>query len=305
MSSHFKAIVIDGRVNSDKIFWQRKIDGTFEQIHMERKAVGHCISTKAVGSEKRQDITPLQIPGGHGGGAHRRGDRVPLRLEARDLHAGGGGRRVRGGDHGREGPRMGGDAQLTIVLRNSSAEPRSTTLHSQVAVMYYTGVHKATVKKDQTPIELLPNEVKSLDWVLEYKHYQNQLVDQAALMLTLSGRVKETQQVLATQYNFRLRTPDLSIAPVGDAVVGKEMAAKISFTNPLPRTLKRVLFRVEGLGLQSVREITIGDVGSHSTVTVTEHFVPLLPGRRKLVASLDCRQLTQVHGVADIVVREN
>lgn len=30
-------------------------------------------------------------------------------------------------------------------------------------------------------------------------------------MLTLSGRVKETQQVLATQFSFRLRTPDLFI----------------------------------------------------------------------------------------------
>ncbi|MEQ2195457.1 hypothetical protein XENOCAPTIV_013181, partial [Xenoophorus captivus] len=42
-------------------------------------------------------------------------------------------------------------------------------------------------------------------------HFADQLIDQAALMLTLSGRVKETQQVLATQFSFRLRTPDLVI----------------------------------------------------------------------------------------------
>lgn len=52
---------------------------------------------------------------------------------------------------------------------------------------------------------------KSMEWAMEYKHYQDQLVDQAALMLTLSGRVSETQQVLATQFSFRLRTPDLII----------------------------------------------------------------------------------------------
>ena len=44
------------------------------------------------------------------------------------------------------------------------------------------------------------------------------------------------------------------------------------------------------------------DVGGHATVTLTEHFIPTQPGARKLVASLDCKQLTQVHGVADIVV---
>lgn len=57
-----------------------------------------------------------------------------------------------------EGPRMGADAQLTITVKNLSAQPRRTTLHSQVAVMYYTGVLKGTVKKDQMPVELLPNE---------------------------------------------------------------------------------------------------------------------------------------------------
>lgn len=44
-----------------------------------------------------------------------------------------------------------------------------------------------------------------------YDVYKDHLVDQAALMLTLSGRVNETQQVLATQFSFRLRTPDIII----------------------------------------------------------------------------------------------
>merc|ERR1712002_1223855 len=104
------------------------------------------------------------------------------------------------------------------------------------------------------------------DWVLPYQQYQNELVDQAALMLTLSGRVSETQQVLANQTTFRLRTPDLNVTPLGEAVVGKEMAAKITFTNPLPRTLKGAVFRVEGLGLQKGHEVVVGDIGSHSTV---------------------------------------
>lgn len=49
---------------------------------------------------------------------------------------------------------------------------------------------------------------------------------------------------------------------------------------------------------------SLSDVGSHSTVTLTEHFIPTQPGPRKLVASLDCKQLSQVHGVANIVVLE-
>ncbi|XP_072219262.1 protein-glutamine gamma-glutamyltransferase K [Leuresthes tenuis] len=290
-------------VNSDKIYWQKNLDGTFSQIHSEKKAVGHYISTKAIGSEKREDITHLYK---HQEGSEE--ERIAVETASRygskpnmysapmaedvcvEVKMDG------------EGPRMGNDAQLSIVVKNLSSQPRQATLHSQVAVMYYTGVLKNAIKKDKIPVELLPNEEKTIEWVLPYQQYQDQLMDQAALMLTLSGRVTETKQVLANQTTFRLRTPDLNIKPLGEAVVGKEMAAKITFTNPLPRTLKEVVFRVEGLGLQKGHEVVVGDVGGHSTVTLTEHFIPSQPGPRKLVASLDCKQLTQVHGVADIVV---
>lgn len=46
------------------------------------------------------------------------------------------------------------------------------------------------------------------------------------------------------------------------------------------------------------------DIDSLADVSVTEQIVPSLPGTRKLTASLDCEQLTQVHGVADITVEE-
>ncbi|XP_029971089.1 protein-glutamine gamma-glutamyltransferase K [Salarias fasciatus] len=292
-------------VNSDKIYWQRNLDGTFTQFHSEKKAVGHCISTKAVGSDERADITHLYK---HPEDSEE--ERIAVETASRygskpEVYASPLAEDVSVEvKMDGEGPRMGADAQLNIVVKNQSSEPRRATLHSQVAVMYYTGVLKGAIKKEEISVELLPNEEKSIEWVLPYQQYQNQLVDQAALMLTLSGKVNETKQVLANQTTFRLRTPDLNITPLGEAVVGKEMAAKITFTNPLPRTLKDVVFRVEGLGLQKGHEVVVGDVSGHSTVTLTEHFIPTQPGQRKLVASLDCKQLTQVHGVADIVVLE-
>ncbi|KAM4556781.1 protein-glutamine gamma-glutamyltransferase K [Fundulus diaphanus] len=292
-------------VNSDKIYWQRNLDGTFSQVYSEKKAVGHCISTKAVGSDERDDITHLyKHP------EESEEERIAVETACRygskpDVYS------VPASEDvtvevkiDGEGPRMGTDAKLSIVVKNQSSQPRQTTLHSQVAVMYYTGVLKNAIKNDKIPVELLPNEEKIIEWVLPYQQYQNQLVDQAALMLTLSGRVSETKQVLANQTTFRLRTPDLQITPLGEAVVGKEMSAKITFTNPLSRILKDVVFRVEGLGLQKGHEVVVGDVGGQATVTLTEHFIPTQPGPRKLVASLDCKQLTQVHGVADVVVRK-
>ena len=56
-----------------------------------------------------------------------------------------------------DGPRMGSDADLSITFTNGSSEQRSVILHSQVAVMYYTGVHKATLRRDRTQVDLPPD----------------------------------------------------------------------------------------------------------------------------------------------------
>uniref|UniRef100_A0A8C5H280 Protein-glutamine gamma-glutamyltransferase K n=1 Tax=Gouania willdenowi TaxID=441366 RepID=A0A8C5H280_GOUWI len=148
-------------VNSDKIYWQRNRDGTFSQFHMEKKAVGHQISTKAVGSDERADITHLyKHPEGSEEEriavetASRYGSKpevyaVPMAedVSVEVLMEG-------------EGPRMGADAQLNIVVTNMSSEPRQTTLHSQAAVMYYTGVLKG----------ILSSHLKHLD--LELLHHR-------------------------------------------------------------------------------------------------------------------------------------
>ncbi|KAF7203306.1 protein-glutamine gamma-glutamyltransferase K-like isoform X2 [Nothobranchius furzeri] len=292
-------------VNSDKIYWQKKADGTFSQIYSEKKIVGHSISTKAVGSDERNDITNLykytegseeeriavETACRYGSKAKAYSSPTAEDVSVEVILEG-------------EGPKMGMDAELTIKLKNVSSEKRKVSLLSQLAVMYYTGVYKATVKKDKMDVELLPSEETLLALVLEYNMYKNQLIDHAALMLTVSGRVQETQQVLATQFSFRLRTPDLIIKPIGKAVVGEEMTVDISFTNPLPQVLKKVIFCVEGLGLLPAKKTEHADIGSHASISFVEHFVPTLPGPRKLLASLDCKQLTQVHGVCDITVED-
>uniref|UniRef100_A0A8C7UA77 Protein-glutamine gamma-glutamyltransferase K n=1 Tax=Oncorhynchus mykiss TaxID=8022 RepID=A0A8C7UA77_ONCMY len=150
---------IFAEVNSDKIYWQRNLDGIFTQIQCEKKAVGHCISTKAVGSDKRDDITHLYK---HTEGSEE--ERIAVETASRygtkpDVYSTSMAEdvslevKLEG-----EGPRMGADAQLTIVITNFSSQTRKTTLHIQVAVMYYTGVLKGTVKKDKMPVALKPNE---------------------------------------------------------------------------------------------------------------------------------------------------
>ncbi len=70
------------------------------------------------------------------------------------------------------GPHIGGDAKLSIVLKNTSSKQRTASLLYEVMVMYYTGVLKDTVKKDRIPIDLKPQES---EWSLTIKQSQQRL----------------------------------------------------------------------------------------------------------------------------------
>lgn len=59
-----------------------------------------------------------------------------------------------------KGPQMGQDAELSVAVANSSSEHRTVVLHSQVSVMYYTGVHKAIIERDRTHVDVQPNQGK-------------------------------------------------------------------------------------------------------------------------------------------------
>lgn len=59
-----------------------------------------------------------------------------------------------------------------------------------------------------------------------YKEYRAQLVDQGAMLLNVSGHVKENGQVLAKQHTFRLRTPDLSLTVEQRAGLGADWRAR-------------------------------------------------------------------------------
>uniref|UniRef100_A0A8C2CU02 Protein-glutamine gamma-glutamyltransferase K n=1 Tax=Cyprinus carpio TaxID=7962 RepID=A0A8C2CU02_CYPCA len=292
----FDTPFVFAEVNSDRIYWQKKPDGSFSQVHVEKNSIGQHISTKAVGSDTRMDITHLyKYPEGSEEEriavetASRFGSKPTLYLLPTD------------NDVSIEivmdgaGPRIGEDAKLSIVLKNTSSKQRTASLLYEVMVMYYTGVLKDTVKKDRIPVDLKPQETKTIPWTLQYKEYMNHLVDQGALMLTVTGRVSQTKQILATQFTFRLRTPNLIIKPLEDAVVGKELTVQITFQNPLSQVLKNVLFLIEGLGMQSIRKIEHGDVEKLAKVTLMEKFIPTVSGSQKLLASMDCRLLTQVH----------
>ncbi|XP_038949552.1 protein-glutamine gamma-glutamyltransferase K isoform X2 [Rattus norvegicus] len=293
---------IFAEVNSDKVYWQRQDDGSFKIVYVEEKAIGTLIVTKAINSNMREDITHIyKHPEGseaerkavekaaaHGSKPNVYATRdsaedVAMQVEAQDAV-------------------MGQDLTVSVVLTNRGSSRRTVKLHLYLCVTYYTGVSGPTFKETKKEVVLAPGASDTVAMPVAYKEYKPHLVDQGAMLLNVSGHVKESGQVLAKQHTFRLRTPDLSLTLLGAAVVGQECEVQIVFKNPLPITLTNVVFRLEGSGLQRPKVLNVGDIGGNETVTLRQTFVPVRPGPRQLIASLDSPQLSQVHGVIQVDV---
>ncbi|KAM9329581.1 protein-glutamine gamma-glutamyltransferase K [Gastrophryne carolinensis] len=296
---------IFSEVNSDKVFYQQMPNGKFKKVHVEERAVGHYISTKAVGSNAREDITYLyKHP--EGSSAERTAVRTASELGGKPLAE------VDEDDssdvsliiESQDGVNMGSDINVRVTLKNNSSSRRSASLSMAVAVMFYNGVCKESFKNESSNVALGPGESKSVGMLLRYSEYRTELVDQSAMMLTASGIVQETGQKLAKQHTFRIITPSLVIKVNGEAVVGQQITAEIIFQNPLNTTLHNACFHVEGPGLQRPKIVHIGDIGPMKTVSITERFTPRRTGVRQLVASLESKEMSQVHGVTEVTVRD-
>ncbi|XP_035575615.1 protein-glutamine gamma-glutamyltransferase K isoform X3 [Canis lupus dingo] len=293
---------IFAEVNSDKVYWQRQDDGSFKIVYVEEKAIGTLIVTKAVGSNMQDDVTHIykhpegseaerkavETAAAHGSKPNVYTNRdsaedVALQVEAQDAV-------------------MGQDLTVSVVLTNRGSSTRTVKLHLYLSVTFYTGVTGPVFKESKKEVVLAPGATERVSMPVAYKEYRPQLVDQGSMLLNVSGHVKENGQVLAKQHTFRLRTPDLSLTLLGAAVVGQECEVQIVFKNPLPVTLTNVVFRLEGSGLQRPKILNVGDIGGNETVTLHQKFVPVRPGPRQLIASLDSPQLSQVHGVIQVDV---
>ena len=44
-------------VNGDRVYWDVKEDGSMKPTNVSKKSIGSFVSTKAVGSKSRDDIT--------------------------------------------------------------------------------------------------------------------------------------------------------------------------------------------------------------------------------------------------------
>ncbi|XP_078680703.1 protein-glutamine gamma-glutamyltransferase K-like [Branchiostoma floridae x Branchiostoma belcheri] len=306
----YDAKFIFAEVNADSISWVCPEDRPMYQVFQQKRGIGVKISTKAVGTDEREDITEhykfsegteeerlaVEKAVSHGSRPHTYGERPEKADVEFSINA----------------PKeviVGHDFTASVTLRNHSNQERNVSMFLTAHTMYYTGVPVAQFHKEKFVVTLQPNGQMTLHAQIEPAQYMAYLVDQGAIKLNLLGRVRENKCTFAGQTDFRFSVPRLNIhIPArerSDFPVGEEFVVELSFKNPLAVKLTNTEFHIEGPGIQKPKCISYRDVRPLEAARTLVTMKPVRPGNRKIIANFQSKQLHDVQGHLEILVTED
>ncbi|XP_068163890.1 coagulation factor XIII A chain [Antennarius striatus] len=296
----FDAAFVFAEVNSDVVFYSRSKDGTMEPVKVNQTHVGRLVLTKSPGDETRRDITDqYKFPEGtkeertvlekaEEYGCKREKSNPPeadVDLVLPSLEV-----------------RVGDDFELSLEFVNRSNQRRTVDAYISGSVVYYTGVTSSEFLFRDPTVKIGPNEGVKEVVDVESRNYMKKLVEQSNLHFIVTGKVKETGQIVTAMKVVTLHNPKISVTVAGSNKVNEEMVATVEFTNPFNFRLEGVYIRMEGPGIMLPKFKYYSLIPGGSSLTWTEFFTPERAGSTRMIVTLDCPALRQVHGQAPLVI---
>uniref|UniRef100_A0A4W6DDJ8 protein-glutamine gamma-glutamyltransferase n=1 Tax=Lates calcarifer TaxID=8187 RepID=A0A4W6DDJ8_LATCA len=295
----YDAPFVFAEVNADIIHWIVQSDGQRLKVIF----VGRNISTKSVYGNHREDVT-LQYKYPEGSEKEREvyekaGRRVtepnddstekrPLQLSVKYPN-----------------PVFGTDFDVIVEVKNEESSDISAQLTIVAKAVTYNSLSRGEFQRQTTNVTVPAHQIHKEVLRLHYDDYVKCVSDHHLIRVMAFLEAPGENEPIMTMVNIPLSMPELLIQVPGKAIVGKEVTAYISFTNPLPVPLKGGMFTVEGAGLLSASEIHVdGDVAPGQKVSVSLSFSPTRVGVRRLLVDFDSDRLKDVKGVATVVVRK-
>uniref|UniRef100_A0A8C9VEG6 protein-glutamine gamma-glutamyltransferase n=1 Tax=Scleropages formosus TaxID=113540 RepID=A0A8C9VEG6_SCLFO len=163
-------------VNADIVTWRMNSDGTKTRMFSDTKEVGQNISTKAVGSYERMDITRnYKYPEGSAKErqvfeeAVRRCQRLTIRGGISDVSPATPDVSVKIVEVGQS--INGKDLDLSLSLRSDQSKPLTLKIQLNARAVLYTGFSISNVWSKAFEVKLLPNKEENLFFSIPFSQY--------------------------------------------------------------------------------------------------------------------------------------
>ncbi|KAL2093176.1 hypothetical protein ACEWY4_010488 [Coilia grayii] len=295
----YDAPFIFAEVNADMAFWVVHPDGERTQVSVNQRTVGRNISTKSVYGDDREDITAhYKYPEGSAKEREvfeKAGRRVSQATESQSQlqlaikHA----QAVHGTDF-----------DVIVEVHNMGSEDTRAHLTVTSNAITYNSLHRGECQKKTARLTVPAQKAHKEVMRLRYDRYGACVSEHHMIRVTAFIKMNDQSDVILEEVNIPLRMPRLHIKVTGEAVISQKVTAIITFTNPLPVTLKDGVFTVEGAGLTAATEVNAPKaIEPGEEVTVKFSFKPKRHGLRKLLVDFDSDRLRDVKGETTLMIR--
>ncbi|KAL4604837.1 protein-glutamine gamma-glutamyltransferase 2-like [Arapaima gigas] len=286
---------IFAEVNADVVSWVVDSSGSKRRISADTKTVGQNISTKAVGSNQRMDITDnYKYPEG------TRKERLVFEEAVR---------RANGVIVNTRPPEIAPahpcisvkimeikrtvnsqDLDLSLSLCSTESKSLALKVRLNVQVILYTGVPIKNIWSKDLEVQLLPNKEQNLPFKVPFCSYGTFLNGANSIKVTaLVSEPGRSEALYAAEKTIVPYQPVLTIKANGQPRISSKMTAEVCFENPVPEELTDCIITVTGWGLlQNLHRIRIPVICPGEEIKVEVPFQPYRTGSRDLVTNLDC-----------------
>nr|XP_046195163.1 protein-glutamine gamma-glutamyltransferase 2-like isoform X3 [Oncorhynchus gorbuscha] len=295
-------------VNADRVTWMVFADGSKKNIFTDSVSVGQSISTKAVGSDKRVDITAnykhaegtekerdvynqavkrVNIPEEDSNGIHD--DKPAVSMKIVELTK----------------PVSGKDIDLELVLNSNDNETRTLVINVNVQAMRYNGIPSSQIQTELKEQKLLPNQDLTIPIHIPFSVYGEKMQESNSIKVSAVVTDKDKSgAVYITEKDLVPESPLLTIKAIGSELQYSDMTAEVVFENPLSEGLRDCFITVTGSGLLTeTMEARMPFLKQGHRLRVKMPFTPYRPGPKKLVAGFNCDQFRDIKASCNVYIK--
>ncbi|NXC52007.1 TGM4 glutamyltransferase, partial [Aleadryas rufinucha] len=319
-------------VNADRVYWVvKKVNGKdkYFKIGTETQDIGKNISTKAVGQNRREDITrEYKYPEGskeerksmqRAYSFIRPSGLVPRSGYASTVQTLSGSTQplipkepvTKTGLHleitNTEALHPGNPLEMAITVKTSTPGNWTVDLTGSCQLQYYTGkvqanlgTIKETIKLEgtsemQIPLKIAPDV---------YMKTLSSLEDEVLILVTAIAEVKETNDKLTKETSMRFEYPPITVQMPETAKLYNDFTCAFIFKNKLNVTLENCKLLVEGLGIFKMTTFDQGDIMPGQIMKSEIICTPTRLGEKKIVAKLISNQIKGISTEKGITITE-
>ncbi|KAJ6655544.1 hypothetical protein lerEdw1_005015 [Lerista edwardsae] len=290
-------------VNADINRWVVYPNGSRVKVYCDTTSIGTHISTKAVGSNQRVDITSnYKFPEGSA-------EERSVYKKACAEFAGSSTRPASASEDAAaelithpelfgkfrltQPPVLGKDIDLILTLANLSAAPKTVTVNLSVSTVIYTRAAVKEILKEATTVALGCKEEKHLPLRITYAHYGASLTDDKKILVTALCDVAQGVKLLVEKA-ITLESTNIAIAAPAHVVANQPATVEIAYANPLPEPVDNCVLLVTLMG-QAVK-INVAGLAAGEKSKIYFEFTPHSPGAMQLHVDFSCNKFHHVKG---------